>query len=554
MSNYSTLSKGLKLKSITVKNPDSKESKGRLDGFLKRCKVYGIVGTLSAATTLGLMTYGKLSSNNAFDVENMEKTDNYSVQDIVQNLGAHSLFANEKYIDNNNSVIIVSEKDHHLTKIIANADSSIAPKYSRDEDMNIFQQLEVQMFEIYHSLFNSENSNDKNWAFYNLNSDAVGPHALSIYEDNDLNKSKVCYMKPHKNNISIDDGYSHGQLGTRVFINGYEMINIVSNHEEGHCLDRGEAHHYESINDGEPYRDPLTKTLQKETISDIYASMVTIRDTGNLDTVKYTVLPFRMMPNTDSAHQSTVSLRKFIDDFDNENSIRSLEKLSNLELYKKAEEYYSKNNINIIRNDIDNFFKAEELFKSLMTNEISMDNLERKIELGNFAYSSIDEINQISLWEDQEKTVDYGKSLIKTYIDHLNYHQKLDDVNALSATIRFISKTYHFMENREKAEDVERHYGEENPNLLKKVIFDAVKDMGISLDENSQKMEKNMSLMKAQFEKDKERRDQINNELNSGSYKFEEIKLNVNPNTKSKILERLKRENAPEINSSQKLF
>ena len=552
MSNYNTLSDGLKYKFITAKDPDSIDTKRRVGSFLSKCKNYAIAATLSATATLGIMVYSGLNSNNAFDVESMEKTDNYEIADVAKNLSFHSLFVNEKYIDTNNKVIIVSEKDHNLTKIIANTDISIAPKYIESEDLNIFQELETLMFETYHSVFSQENEQYKNWAYLNLNSDILGPHALSIYENNDWNKAKVCYMRPHKEHVSLDDGYNHGQLGTRVYINGYEMINIVSNHEEGHCLDFGESHYYEAITDNEPHRDPLTKTLQKETVADIYAAMVTVRDTGNLDTVKYTLLPFRMMPNHDEKHQSTVSIREFISDFDNEESIKSLASLSNLELFKKAEKYYFINNINALKNERSDFSKAESIFKSLLTDELSVSNLVSKLKEGDTVYSEVADINEISSKEMQDLTVEYGKSLIKTYMEHLNYHEKSDNLESLSSTVRFIAKTYHFMGQKENAEKVEAFYGNKDPSRLKQIVLSSINDMGISLDNNVGLISSNMEKMKILYEKDIVKRDEIKNKLENGEYDFSQIKLNVTPNTKDKILERLKNENKP--SSEMNLF
>ena len=519
---------------IVSSDINEKSARSRAKAFAKRLGKaainISIVGSIGIG--FGLYNIGKGIVNTTPE---MHKSTNITVDNIKDHLSAESWVMNESYMNQN--VLMVSQKDPNLSFILANLDESIKPIYDEDGIDNFINKYALSVYHLIHG----GDYNDT-LSYGHLTKDMSGPHAYSKFIDNDKDKLKVCYIKPFPVDINKTNDFN-GQSGSKVFLSAYEVLSYVKHHEESHCLDFDEASDYvvkPNEESNKPEVELVEDTLQGESLADIYAGLRSIRTTGNLDTVKYTILPFRAMMNHDPGHQSTVLLEKFISEF---TDFDKVSKMSDNELYAYAQNYYSNNSVEKNKIEREEYAEAEGIFKIFSP-------LGSKIKDAVNVFDDTDyEYNLDDLFERKEalnviqaqqallqKGADYGRNLIQTYVDHLNYHQQFDNYDVLVSLAKLIHKTAIF----EQDKDIEKEslLAMKSPDLLIDVMK-LVDNAGYDTKPVNMRYLSNYEALKQDYEKLKDRISVIETELENDSYsKKSELILNHNPKARQKLIDR----------------
>lgn len=328
-------------------------------------------------------------------LQSMNK-DSSDVRITAGNLGNHlgpiSLAMNEEY--KRPDVIFISQYDPNLKKIFFNADDNIAVKYEESE----LTSMEARMYKGYkNSLFPQKISPMRKFALANFEDNTPNTqHATSTYENTvDESGLKFCYIKPYAAvNLS-------GQLNAPIYYSANEAKVIIKYHEQAHCLDRNEVL-IDNKNDDE-------NTLQREILADVYSSLQSIKITESKDSLKYTILPMRVMPNHDMKHQSAPVLLKLLElNVD----IQRLDKIDSSGVWEYSKELvraeFNYSDFKKIRED---WFYAENLF------------------------SGKTELTEKGNKEENKKVAsNYGVYLYETMLNHYIYHDRAlvnHSVNAL---------------------------------------------------------------------------------------------------------------------------
>lgn len=396
---------------------------------------------LTTAAFVGVLGVSALSSTMTTSPEIFQysQSESITVENIGSHLGGMSLAMNEEF--KRSDIVFISQNDTNLAHIISNVEERMKPKYNEPEFDLTKSWILYAGYQL-RSMFNSDDPM-KQFAYSQLNSkEFKGQHALSIYEDPE-NKSgrKFCYIK------SFGRSEFEGRHSSPIFFSTSEAVVAIKNHEQAHCMDRKE------LLVETKFQKSNNATLQAEIIGDVFASLKTIAITGNTDTVKYTMLPFRTMPEDDHLHQTTPFLKKLLD---TELDMERISKNDSADLWKYTQELVGKElfytDMVPARNE---WFKGQMSYQKF-SSQVHIE------DVGEQVSDEKDDKKKLT----RESAMSYGNNLYETMINHYVYHDKMSDKAARSALLDVahdISNISGDKELRSKVEGLRQQLDDETP-------------------------------------------------------------------------------------------
>lgn len=410
-------------------------------------KLFGI----TAATFIGVLGVSALSSTMTTSPEifKYSQSESITVENIGSHLGGMSLAMSEEF--KRSDIIFISQNDTNLAHIISNVEEKMKPQYNEpDFDLNkdwiLYAGYQLR------SIFNS-NDAMRQFAYSQINSkEFKGQHALSIYEDpeNKIGRN-FCYIK------SFGRSQFEGRHSSPIFFSTSEAVVAIKNHEQAHCMDRKE------LLVETKFQKANNATLQAEIIADVFASLKTIAITGNTDTVKYTMLPFRIMPEDDHLHQTTPFLKKLLDI---KLDMERISKNDSADLWKYTQEIVGKElfytDMVPARNEWFNGQMSYQKFSS----QVHIEDVSEKVS------DEKDDKKKPT----RESAMSYGNNLYETMINHYVYHDKMSDKAARSALLDVVHDISNISGDKELSTKVEflRQQLEDETPLQDKAFMELV--------------------------------------------------------------------------------
>jgi hypothetical protein len=540
-----------RIRAIITGKDDSLLSKYRISSLLTFTKDFAVsivkIGaSMAAVAAVGISAPIALSVYSSYEkhsnLPNLKKDHNITFEELKDNISSESLYYNEKF--DKYPIIIVAKSDKNIVDILANIDKSIDPNYGNEKLKygNVLDFTDQMIDKAYHYL-SFQNHDFKTYNSYiNMNTDSFGPHALSVYENDDKNKYKVCYLNPFNNKTNIGVNKFSGQNNANIFFNGYEVVNLITAHEVAHCLDLDEASKY-SYNKIDNKIVLEEETLQGESLADIFAALKSIKITGNTDSIKYTLIPFRAVKNSDDKHQSTFLLQKFINDF---NDFDKIKEFSEQELFEYAKDYYSKNNVSVNKNEREERYKVEKIFRQFNPFNGFISNTLTGLESDISFTSELDDIKNLGNGNKKSSMIDvakYGKEIIEIYSQHLAYHDKSNDLKSLISLAKIIHKTAIFDNNQMVAKDslsiIEDNESGKGTFDLKDKLSLMISSMNMNFSETESRYTDNLPALENEYKIKTERVSQIESELKNETYDRNAVLfIDKNPRIKDKLIEK----------------